>query len=213
MEDAMADDRDMVTRFLRGDADAVATLDSWISRAAWPYQRRLAHRWEDVLQDVRLEVTRLLGEGKFRGESSLRTYLWRVVSHTCLDQIRSQGKWQFTDLETADQEDGRATGPLRVAMDDPAERDLLMRVVDRASPDCRDLWKMLLLGLSYKEMSLRLQVAEGTLRVRVLRCRERAIALRSELMAGPIGIEGRGEPGRNKIVTRAPKKSGETIRP
>ncbi|MEA2563522.1 MAG: polymerase sigma-70 factor, subfamily [Acidobacteriota bacterium] len=209
----MADDRDMVTRFLRGDADAVATLDSWISRAAWPYQRRLAHRWDDVLQDVRLEVTRLLGEGKFRGESSLRTYLWRVVSHTCLDQIRSQGKWQFTDLETADQEDGRVAGPLRVAMDDPAERDLLMRVLERASPDCRDLWKMLLLGHSYKEMSLRLQVAEGTLRVRVLRCRERAIAIRSELMAGPVGIPGRGEPGRNKIVTRAPKKSGETIRP
>ncbi len=217
MDNAMAEDRDMVSRFLRGDADAVATLDSWISRAAWPYQRRLAHRWEDVLQDVRLEVTRLLGEGKFRGESSLRTYLWRVVSHTCLDQIRSQGKWQFTDLETADQEDGRATGPLRVAMADPAERDLLMRVLERASPDCRDLWKMILLGHSYKEMSLRLQVAEGTLRVRVLRCRERAIALRSELMAGPVGIAnkaaGMAEPGRNKIVARAPKKSGETIRP
>lgn len=209
----MADDRDMVNRFLRGDADAVATLDSWISRAAWPYQRRLANRWDDVLQDVRLEVTRLLGEGKFRGESSLRTYLWRVVSHTCLDQIRSQGKWQFTDLETADQEDGRAAGPLRVAVDDPAERDLLMRVLDRASPDCRDLWKMLLLGLSYKEMSQRLQVAEGTLRVRVLRCRERAIALRSELMAGPVAIGARAEPGRNKIVARTPKKSGETIRP
>jgi RNA polymerase sigma-70 factor (ECF subfamily) len=209
----MADDRDMVNRFLRGDADAVATLDSWISRAAWPYQRRLAHRWEDVLQDVRLEVTRLLGDGKFRGESSLRTYLWRVVSHTCLDQIRSQGKWQFTDLETVDQEDGRASGPPRVAVGDPAERDLLMRVVDRASPDCRDLWKMIVLGLSYKEMSQRLQVAEGTLRVRVLRCRERAIALRSELMAGPAGLPGRAEPGRNKIVTRAPKKSGETIRP
>lgn len=213
MDDAMADDRDMVTRFLRGDADAVATLDSWISRAAWPYQRRLANRWDDVLQDVRLEVTRLLGEGKFRGESTLRTYLWRVVSHTCLDQIRSQGKWQFTDLETADQEDGRVAGPLRVATDDPAERDLLMRVLDRASPDCRDLWKMLLLGHSYKEMSQRLDVAEGTLRVRVLRCRERAIALRSELMARPVVISERAEPGRNKIVTRAPKKSGETIRP
>jgi RNA polymerase sigma factor (sigma-70 family) len=191
----------------------VATLDSWISRAAWPYQRRLANRWDDVLQDVRLEVTRLLGEGKFRGESSLRTYLWRVVSHTCLDQIRSQGKWQFTDLETADTEDGRAAGPLRVAVDDHGERDLLMRVLERASPDCRDLWKMLLLGHSYKEMSQRLQVAEGTLRVRVLRCRERAIALRSELMAGPAGFAGRAEPGRNKIVARAPKKSGETIRP
>lgn len=209
----MADDRDMVTRFLRGDSDAVATLDGWISRAAWPYQRRLANRWDDVLQDVRLEVIRLLGEGKFRGESSLRTYLWRVVSHTCLDQIRSQGKRQFTDLEAVDQEDGRAAGPPRASVEDPAERDLLLRVLDRASPDCRDLWKMLLLGLSYKEMSQRLQVAEGTLRVRVLRCRERAIALRQELMAGPAGLTPKAEPGRNKIVARAPRKSGETIRP
>jgi DNA-directed RNA polymerase specialized sigma24 family protein len=110
-----------------------------------------------------------------------------------------------------DQDDGRAASLPRVAAHDPAELDLLLRVVDRASPDCRDLWKMIVLGLSYKEMSGRLGVAEGTLRVRVLRCRERAIALRSELMAGP--VPKKAEPGRNKIAAQTPKKSGETIRP
>lgn len=205
----MADDRELAARYLRGDREAVATLDGWIARAAWPYQRRLANRWDDVLQDIRLEVTRLLGEGKFRGESSLRTYLWRVVSHTCLDQIRSQGKWQLAELDTLDQEDGRAAGVPRAAVEDHAERDLLLRVLDRSSQDCRELWKMVVLGFSYKEMSRRLGVAEGTLRVRVLRCRERAIASRSELMAGPVAQE----PGRNKVVARAPTKSGETIRP
>lgn len=206
----MADDRDIVARFLRGDPEVVTTVDGWITRAAWPYQRRLANRWDDVLQDIRLEITRLLGEGKFRGESSLRTYLWRVVSHTCLDQIRSQGKWQFTDVEVLDQEDGRAAGPAWPVVEDHAEKDLLLRVLDRASQECRELWRMIFHGLSYKEMSQRLQVAEGTLRVRVLRCRERAAALRAELLAGP---SPRAEPGRNKIVARTPKKSGETIRP
>lgn len=206
----MADDREMVASYLRGDRETVATLDGWIARAAWPYQRRLANRWDDVLQDIRLEITRLLGEGKFRGESSLRTYLWRVVSHTCLDQIRSQGKWQLTELDTLEQEDGRSAAALpRVAADDPAERDLLLRVLDRSSQECRDLWKMIVLGLSYKEMSQRLGVAEGTLRVRVLRCRERAIASRTELMAGSVSREA----GRNGIVARTPKRSGETIRP
>src|SRR5947208_12089007 len=95
----MANDQEVVSRYLKGDSEAVGTVDGWISRAAWPYQRRLADRWDDVLQDVRLEVTRLLGSGKFRGESSLRTYLWRVVSHTCLDQIRSQSKWKWADLD------------------------------------------------------------------------------------------------------------------
>jgi len=195
----MTEDQEVVTRFLKGETDAVGTVDGWISRAAWPYQRRLAERWDDVLQDVRLEVTRLLGQGKFRGESSLRTYLWRVVSHTCLDQIRALSKWQWTDLEVLEQTDG-AAGPARPAAASHEDRDLLMRVLERVSQDCRELWRLLVAGHSYREMSLRLGVAEGTLRVRVLRCREKATALRKELGE-------RLPAGRNVTVKRSPNTS------
>ncbi|HKV07638.1 MAG TPA: sigma-70 family RNA polymerase sigma factor [Thermoanaerobaculia bacterium] len=195
-----ADDQEMVARFLRGEADAVGTVDGWISRAAWPYQRRLADRWDDVLQDVRLEVTRLLGQGKFRGESSLRTYLWRVVSHTCLDQIRSQSKWQWTDLEAVDHGNGPTLPPPSLASA-REEKDLLLRVLERVPQECRELWRMITAGLSYKEMSLRTDVAEGTLRVRVLRCREKAVAVRQELLGGSVGG------GRNKIVKNSPDRS------
>jgi RNA polymerase sigma factor (sigma-70 family) len=179
----------------------VGTVDGWISRAAWPYQRRLADRWDDVLQDVRLEVTRLLGQGKFRGESSLRTYLWRVVSHTCLDQIRSQSKWKWTDLDAVDREDGLTLPPPGVASS-REDRDLLLRVLDRVPQDCRELWRMIVAGLSYREMGLRMSVAEGTLRVRVLRCREKAVALRQELLGG-----GGPGTGRNKTVKSSPDRS------
>ncbi len=186
-----ADDQELVARFLRGEKDAVGTVDGWISRAAWPYQRRLANQWDDVLQDVRLEVTRLLGQGKFRGESSLRTYLWRVVSHTCLDQIRSRSKWKWTDLDAVDPEDGLTLPPPGVASIQE-DRDLLLRVLERVPQDCRELWRMIVAGLSYREMGLRMGVAEGTLRVRVLRCREKAVALKRELLDGVRGA------GRNK---------------
>lgn len=179
-----AEDQDMVARFLRGDTDAVGTVDGWISRAAWPYQRRLANRWDDVLQDIRLEITRLLSQGKFRGESSLRTYLWRVINHTCLDKIRSEGKRQWTDLEEI--EKGTAGPPPESAPLRHEERDLLWRVLQKASRDCREMWRMILAGLSYRDMSVRLGVAEGTLRVRALRCREKAIALRVELEGPPL---------------------------
>ena len=178
------EDQEIVARFLQGDPDAVKTLDGWISRAAWPYQRRLADRWEDVLQDVRLEVTRLLGQGKFRGESSLRTYLWRVVSHTCLDQIRSQKKWQWTDLDDLEDRGNGGTSLPQTTPPGHEDRDLLLRVLEQVPQDCRELWRMVLAGFSYRDMSLRLGVAEGTLRVRVLRCREKAVALRGELRAG-----------------------------
>jgi RNA polymerase sigma-70 factor, ECF subfamily len=196
------DDRDMVARFLRGEREAVGTVDGWISRAAWPYQRRLADRWDDVLQDVRLEVTRLLGQGKFRGESSLRTYLWRVVSHTCLDQLRAQSKWKWADLETLETDDG-AGGLGHVQPVNREDRDLLMRVLERVSHECREMWRLIVLGLSYKEMSLRMNVAEGTLRVRVLRCREKATALREDLLGGGSLEE------RNARVKKSPNKSGK----
>ena len=200
------EDQDMVARFLRGESDAVGTVDGWISRAAWPYQRRLVNRWDDVLQDIRLEITRLFSQGKFRGESSLRTYLWRVVSHTCLDQIRAEGKRQWTDLEELEQ--GTADGGLMI---DPTparheDRDLLLRVLERVSGDCRDMWRMIVAGLSYRDMSLRMNVAEGTLRVRALRCREKAIALRAELLAAPLTSR------RNIEASPTPKKVEETHR-
>ena len=145
----MSNDQEVVTRFLAGDRLAVETVDSWISRAAWPFQRRLSNRFEDVLQDVRLEVTRLLGEGKFRGESSLRTYLWRVVNHTCLDQLRSQSRWQWTDLEHLESAEGAPGAPLPSAALGHEEKDLLVKVLDRVSGECRELWRLILAGFSY----------------------------------------------------------------
>ncbi len=195
-----SDDQEMVARFLRGDTDAIGTVDGWISRAAWPYQRRLANRWDDVLQDVRLEITRLLSQGKFRGESSLRTYLWRVINHSCLDHIRAEGKRQWTDLEEL--ETG-AVEPLSIPAPVAHEdRDLLWRVLERTSHDCREMWRMIVAGFSYRDISVRLGVAEGTLRVRALRCREKALALRTELLT-PLTNR------RNAEASAAPKQVEE----
>lgn len=65
------------------------------------------------------------------------------------------------------------------------------------------MWRMILAGYSYKEMSLRMNVAEGTLRVRVLRCREKAATLRSELLGGV------SPDGRNAGVKSSPIRSGK----
>ena len=190
MSAMQAEDAEVVDRYLKGDAQAVGIIDGWIARAAYPYQRRLSTRWDDVLQDIRLEVTRLLLQGKFRGESSFKTYLWRVVSHTCLDQIRAESRVKWTDLDDGD--DPEDTGFLAIAPshEGPGARsevkDLLLRVLARVPAECRELWRMVHAGLSYREMSERLGVAEGTLRVRVLRCREKAVAVRAELAPGTL---------------------------
>jgi RNA polymerase sigma factor (sigma-70 family) len=179
-----ADEALLIGRFVAGDREAVATIDRWIGRAAASYRRRLGDHFEDVLQDVRLEVTRLLRDRRFRGESSLKTYLWRVTAHTCLDRIRAGGRWSFVDY---DGEDGELALPARLAAPPPAERsaerDLLLRVLNRMGEECRRLWSMVIEGLSYREMSGATGISEGALRVRVLRCRKRALEVRGELLA------------------------------
>lgn len=178
------EDAQLVDSYLAGHSDAISTLEGWIQRAAQPYRRRLSTHWDDVLQDVRLEVTRLLRKEAFRGESALKTYLWRVVCHTCLDRIRSRARWRWTEIDAlegweADALLGDEDERLR-----PEAKDLLLRVLDRVSEDCKALWKMILAGLSYREMSSRTGVGEGALRVRVLRCRKRALELRDGLLEG-----------------------------
>lgn len=179
-------DEELIDGYLAGDPAAVAEVDGWLERAASSYRRRLRDQWDDVLQDVRLEVLRLLRDGRFRGESSLKTYLWRVASHTCLDRIRSRTRWTWVEYDTEGSSAPEPAGqPPQERVWSP-ERDLLVRVLARMSEDCRKLWKMVIDGLSYREMSESTGVSEGALRVRVLRCRKRAIEVRAELDPGGV---------------------------
>ncbi len=183
MGSSRPDDRELVRRLLRGDREAVAAIDRWIQAAARSFQRRLAGDWDDVLQDLRLEVLRLLQEGQFRGESRLKTYVWRVVAHTCLDKIRSQKKWQWTGLDNAEILDRSRRRSAEQSRWSDA-RDLLRRVLKEVPEECRKIWAMIVTGMSYREMGEKLKAAEGTLRVRALRCRRKALAVRARLLAG-----------------------------
>jgi RNA polymerase sigma factor (sigma-70 family) len=175
------EDEKLIAQFLEGEAEAVGRVEEWIARAAWPFQRRLAAQWDDVLQDAQLEVTNLLRQNKFRGQSGLRTYLARVVSNTCIDYIRAQSKWNWTELENLPEPAGRAAdSPLAQLLRKEAD-DLLLRVLAEMPEECREALGMIVDGMSYREMSRRLGVLEGALRVRVLRCRQKATALRERL--------------------------------
>jgi RNA polymerase sigma-70 factor (ECF subfamily) len=182
-----AENLDLIARFLEEESAAVRTVDRWIARFASPYRRRLGTGWEDALQDIRLELVQLLRNGQFRGESALSTYLWRVVGHYCINRIRAEVKWQWSEVDdiAAFLED-KATSPLDSLLRKESDQRLL-RVLEEAPEDCRKLWRMVLEGRSYQEISGVLGVAEGTLRVRMLRCRQKAVASREAMNRKSLG--------------------------
>ena len=175
-------DAQLIAGYLSGDAAAVETVDAWIQQASSRFRRRLGENWDDQLQDIRLELTHLFQAGKFRGDSSLKTYLWKVASHACLDRLRALSKRHWDDVESPHLE-GVLSMPARQGRV-REENDLCLRVLRQVPEECHRLWQMIFEGYSYREMSRRLSVAEGTLRVRVLRCRKRAVEIRERLLGG-----------------------------
>ena len=179
--DMVSPDQNLIASFLKGEREAVRTIDEWIAKASFPYKNRLAYIWEDVLQTVRLEITRLLQNGNFRGEASLKTYLWRVINSTCLNFIRKQNRADTVEIETLiEKVDENAALPIDEVLQKETE-SIAIKVWAEMSDDCRSLWRMILKGLSYDEMSREVKISSGTLRVRVLRCRENAVTVREKI--------------------------------
>jgi RNA polymerase sigma factor (sigma-70 family) len=183
------EDVQLASDFVRGERRAVETVDVWLARAAGPFRRRLGADWEDALQEVRIEVLRLVRQGSFRGESSLKTYLWQVTAHTCIDALRRRARRPMGDpLEIDDPIPSSEPSPLdRVVARENAQT--LLGVLESMSQECRELWDLILAGLSYREISARLGVTEGALRVRALRCRRRAAEV-----AGRNAVAGKDAP-------------------
>jgi RNA polymerase sigma-70 factor (ECF subfamily) len=169
-----------VAGFLRGDATAVASVDGWIAAAASPFRRRLGADWPDLQQDARIEILRLLRASSWRGEARLRTYVWRVVGHTCLDALRRQRRRPAGEpAEEGAEIPSPAPSPLDSLLAQDAGR-ILLTALGALPEECRALWTRILRGASYGEMSRELGMAEGALRVRAHRCRKRAL----EALAG-----------------------------
>jgi RNA polymerase sigma-70 factor (ECF subfamily) len=177
-------DQELISNYLGGNEEAVRVIDVWIASAARSYAIKLGEDWDDVLQEARIEVFRLLQSGRFRAESRLKTYLWRVVNNTCLDAVRNKERWQRSELRESDE---ICRFPTLQAEDHSLAWetvDLVLRVLEQVPEDCKRVWELILDGYSYREMSKRLGISESALRVRALRCRKRALAIRDHLETG-----------------------------
>ena len=59
MAPSTREDAETAAGFLRGDAEAVSTVDGWIAGAASSFRARLGDDWHDLLQEARIFWTAL----------------------------------------------------------------------------------------------------------------------------------------------------------
>ena len=177
-----ATDEKLIAGLLEGDHDAVAEARRWIRGASSPYRRRLAADLEDLEQQVLLELVLSLRAGRFQGDSKLATYVRRMAHYKCLNRLRDSSRRQWVDVEDVELVADSPTPFEQAAGRQIVDRTL--RMLSQMPEACRDLWRMIHEGLSYREMSEKVGVSPGTLRVRVLRCRQKALAARDSLESG-----------------------------
>jgi RNA polymerase sigma-70 factor (ECF subfamily) len=120
-----------------------------------------SERMDDVLQEAYVRAFRALP--RFRGESSLETWLYRIVYNACVDDLR-----RHRTHETLDEWDER----LAAAPTQPEERLDLAAALASLPPELRAV--VLLIdaeGLTYEETAVVLGAPAGTIASRLNRAR------------------------------------------
>lgn len=133
---------------------------------------------QDALQDAYLQAYRHLHA--FRGESSLRTWLTRVVANEAIARSRKLARRaEVIDLGgSMEQEEGSSSGAAH-AGDEPDKaaqraqfRDLLERQIDRLPESFRTVFVLRAVEeMSVEEVAAVLSVPEATVRTRFFRAR------------------------------------------
>jgi RNA polymerase sigma-70 factor, ECF subfamily len=131
----------------------------------------------DVLQDVFIKVFSKIGQ--FHGQSSLRTWIYRIAVHEACNQRRSWLRRLWREPVSLD-EDGpesvRASSPAPSPYHslEQAERQAIVRqaLASLAPPYRAVVVLREIEGLAYEEIAEVLGVAEGTVKSRLMRGRE-----------------------------------------
>lgn len=157
----------VVARARRGDQEAFAVIVGHYDRRLRALAFRLLgdrDRMDDVLQEVYVKAFRSLP--RFKGDSALGTWLYRIAYNACLDDLRRRPALAAVEYDEAVADP--ASGPADIAV----RRQDLSAALDRLPPDQRTAVLLVdAYGLDYADAAEVLGVRVGTIGSRLSRAR------------------------------------------
>jgi RNA polymerase sigma-70 factor (ECF subfamily) len=162
----MEEDRDALARYLDGDERAFEELviryEARVRNLAFGILRDFALA-EDVAQETFLTVYRKAGS--FRGEGSVRSWLFKIAVRRALDELKKRGRKGEVALVDAHVDPNEPHKGLDAGWD-------LARALDRLTPEHRAALVLREVeGLSYEEIAKSLGWPMGTVATRLHRAR------------------------------------------
>ncbi len=175
-------ERDLISRAQDGDVTAFEALIAEHQQNIFSIAYRMAKNRddaEDMTQEILVKIFKNLK--KFKGDSKFSTWIYRVATNTCLDEIQKRNRHQTYSLDKElETEAGSLVGEIRDETPTPEEhleqKTVQMAVREAISRLGDDHKKVLILrdlqGMSYEEIGRILQCSEGTVKSRLSRARQ-----------------------------------------
>ncbi len=142
---------------------------------------------KDLFQEVLTNIWRSLD--RFRGDSSVSTWIFRITVNTCLNAIRKAVNTEKTragfQAETESLHKMNRQTPAGPPRELQANEDIahLYRCLNRLAAAEKTILSLLLEDLDYREIASILGLTEGNVRVKVHRAKKQL----KEIMEGPEG--------------------------
>ena len=173
-------DRAVVDDARAGNADAFEALVVRYQSRLVNYAAALvgdAPAAEDVTQEAFVRAWR--GLGRFRGESSFKTWLYRITTNVARSHLERRGRQARVAGRSLDDESQSAQARVVPSPAPDAEASLVTReTIDRALAELPEDWRLALVlrdveGLEYKEIAAVTGAPIGTVESRIFRARRR----------------------------------------
>ena len=175
------EEKDWLKKAAKGDSAAFEQLVLKYQTQVYNLCFRIMGNAEDaadMAQETFLKAWRNLES--FHGEAAFSTWLYRLASNACMDQLRSMRRRPVQSLTVTDTEGEEQTIDVPDSAPSPEdnlinkeERELLQKAMSALDPQERQILTLRVVNdLSYTEISEVLDLKEGTVKSRLARARE-----------------------------------------
>lgn len=180
----------LLERSKAGDVDAFEKLIEIYQKKIFNLAYRIVGNYDDASDLAQEALIRIFKSiANFKEQSSFSTWVYRITTNVCLDEIRKKKNRRVLSLdEEIHVEDGEMKR--QIMSDDPlpdevAEREELRSIVSRAIDSLPEEQRVMITlrdiqGLSYEEIAEVLNCPGGTVKSRINRSRQ---ALKNVLMS------------------------------
>ncbi len=171
----------LVKKSQSGDVESFELLISSYDKRAYNIAYRVMGNEEDakdMAQEALLRIFRSIKD--FKGQSSFSTWLYRIVTNVCLDELRRRKNEKYVSMDSTIQTD---SGELHMELCSDKEtpesvyerveqRELIKSAISELNEDYRSVIVLRdIQGFSYEEISNILDCSLGTVKSRINRAR------------------------------------------